>query len=55
MTAQRTVPPDGFTLGQFLICLRGIVWREALMLVSPWTREPSSMRAERVALAVVEG
>jgi len=43
MTAQRTVPPDGFTLGQFLICLRGIVWREALRFVQQRERFVSAL------------
>ena len=43
MTAQRTVPPDGFTLGQFLICLRGIVWREALRFVQQRDRFVSAL------------
>ena len=30
-------------------------WGLAVMLVSPWTREPSSMRAERVTLVLVAG
>jgi ABC-2 type transport system permease protein len=30
MTAEAVIPPTGFSLAQYAICLKGIVWREAL-------------------------
>jgi len=36
-------PPRGFTLGQYLICLRGIMWREALRFVHQRERFVSAL------------
>jgi ABC-2 type transport system permease protein len=37
------VPPHGFTVGQYLICLRGIMWREALRFVHQRERFVSAL------------
>jgi ABC-2 type transport system permease protein len=43
MSANAIDPPAGFTVGQYLICLRGIVWREALRFVHQRERFVSAL------------
>ncbi|CAH2605039.1 Transport permease protein [Rhodovastum atsumiense] len=43
MTSHEHIPPRGFRTGQYMICLRGIIWREALRFLQQRGRFVSAL------------